>query len=276
MLADRSRAPAATSGARRDRARPRRGVSRPARSVRRGRHGPGPARTGQRPLRRLRRAGLGGGHGQGGHEGRLSRPAACRWCPIGCWSAHEWQRPARRRHAAAIAQALGFPLFVKPANLGSSVGISKATTTPTCAAAIDLALQFDRKVVVEAAVPDAREIECARARQRRRRRRRSPARSSRSASSTTTKPSTSTRARVPVIPADLDAATVAEVRRLAIEAFQADRRRRPRARRLPAGARRPASSSSTRSTRCRASRRSACTRSSGRPRASTTRRWSTG
>ena len=57
--------------------------------------------------------------------------------------------------------ALGLPVFVKPANLGSSVGISKVKTQDELVPAIELALQFDRKVVVEAAVPDAREIECA-------------------------------------------------------------------------------------------------------------------
>jgi D-alanine-D-alanine ligase len=62
---------------------------------------------------------------------------------------------------ARIAAELGFPVFVKPANLGSSVGISKARTEAELAAAIDLAAQFDRKIVVEAAVPNAREIEIA-------------------------------------------------------------------------------------------------------------------
>jgi D-alanine-D-alanine ligase len=53
------------------------------------------------------------------------------------------------------------PVFVKPANLGSSVGISKAHTRDELAAAIDLAATFDRKILVEEAVPAAREIECA-------------------------------------------------------------------------------------------------------------------
>ena len=56
---------------------------------------------------------------------------------------------------------LGFPMFVKPANLGSSVGISKVKSPADLVPAIELALEFDRKVVVEAAVPNAREIECA-------------------------------------------------------------------------------------------------------------------
>ena len=62
---------------------------------------------------------------------------------------------------AQIARALPEQLFVKPANLGSSVGISKVHGRGELAPAIELALQFDRKVVVETAVPDAREIECA-------------------------------------------------------------------------------------------------------------------
>jgi D-alanine-D-alanine ligase len=60
-----------------------------------------------------------------------------------------------------LERDLGFPMFVKPANLGSSVGISKAKNGAGLADAIDLAGSYDRKIVIEAAVPDAREIECA-------------------------------------------------------------------------------------------------------------------
>lgn len=60
-----------------------------------------------------------------------------------------------------VARELGYPVFVKPANLGSSVGISKARSDAELQQAMALALQFDRKVVIEAAVPNAREIECA-------------------------------------------------------------------------------------------------------------------
>ena len=73
---------------------------------------------------------------------------------------HEWEG-ARRDTVEALVAALGFPMFVKPANLGSSVGISKAKDRDGLAAAIDFAGTFDRKIVVEAAVLDAREIECA-------------------------------------------------------------------------------------------------------------------
>ena len=63
--------------------------------------------------------------------------------------------------SARVTKELGYPVFVKPANLGSSVGISKAKTASDLMTAMELALQYDRKVVIEAAVPEAREIECA-------------------------------------------------------------------------------------------------------------------
>ena len=62
---------------------------------------------------------------------------------------------------ARAIERLGLPLFVKPANLGSSVGISKVKAAGDLGAAVDLAAEFDRKIVIEAAVADAREIECA-------------------------------------------------------------------------------------------------------------------
>ncbi len=62
---------------------------------------------------------------------------------------------------ARVTEQLGYPVFVKPANLGSSVGISKAKSEATLPAAIDVAAEFDRKIVIEAAVPNAREIEIA-------------------------------------------------------------------------------------------------------------------
>jgi D-alanine-D-alanine ligase len=72
----------------------------------------------------------------------------------------DWQRD-ERAVLQAVAARLGFPVFVKPANLGSSVGISKAKHAAELRAAIHLAAAFDRKIVVEAAVPKAREIEVA-------------------------------------------------------------------------------------------------------------------
>jgi D-alanine-D-alanine ligase len=69
---------------------------------------------------------------------------------------HEWDHQGPS-WAVACAAALGWPLFVKPANLGSSVGISKAKTHDELVRAIQHALEFDRKVVVEQAVHAARE-----------------------------------------------------------------------------------------------------------------------
>lgn len=57
-----------------------------------------------------------------------------------------------------VIKEIGFPSFVKPANLGSSVGITKATDARSLHAAIEEAAKFDRKIVVEQGV-DAREIE---------------------------------------------------------------------------------------------------------------------
>jgi D-alanine-D-alanine ligase len=59
---------------------------------------------------------------------------------------------------ADVASSLGFPCFVKPANLGSSVGVSKAVDAETLRAAMDVALAFDEWIVVEEAVI-GREIE---------------------------------------------------------------------------------------------------------------------
>ena len=130
----------------------------------------------------------------------------------------EW----RRDPAAATARllALGLPLFVKPANLGSSVGISKVKTAETLAAALETAFEFDRKAVIEAAVPAPREIECA--------------------VLGNDEPEASVPGEVipsrefydyeakyldhgsqTIIPADLDAATVTRVQQLALEAFGA-------------------------------------------------------
>ena len=60
---------------------------------------------------------------------------------------------------ARIGREFSLPIFVKPANLGSSVGISKVSRAAETAAAIRRAFRFDRKIVVEQGV-DGREIEC--------------------------------------------------------------------------------------------------------------------
>ncbi len=70
-------------------------------------------------------------------------------------------RKDRSSVLASIEKNIGYPCFVKPANLGSSVGISKARTSDDLEPALMHALEFDVKVVIEQAVSNAREIECA-------------------------------------------------------------------------------------------------------------------
>ena len=60
----------------------------------------------------------------------------------------------------AIEKKLPFPMFVKPANLGSSVGISKARNREELEKAIHLAAEYDRKIIVERGIA-GRELECA-------------------------------------------------------------------------------------------------------------------
>jgi len=87
---------------------------------------------------------------------------AARGLPVCAWRAFtraDWD--ANRSGVDDALRTLGLPVFVKPANLGSSVGISKVKADADLAPAIEQALEFDRKIIVEAAVPEAREIECA-------------------------------------------------------------------------------------------------------------------
>lgn len=151
----------------------------------------------------------------------MKRLFAARGLPLCAWVGFvrpEWER--ERARVLNDVRALGYPMFVKPANLGSSVGISKVKVEADLVPAIELALEFDRKVVTEAAVPGAREIECA------------------------VLGNDDPEASLPgeiipsrefydyeakyidddsksVIPAELDAATAAKVRQLSIAAFRA-------------------------------------------------------
>jgi D-alanine-D-alanine ligase len=67
---------------------------------------------------------------------------------------------AARSSFAQVSAKLGLTLFVKPANQGSSVGVSKVTDEAEYLTAVELALGFDEKVLIESAV-SGREIECA-------------------------------------------------------------------------------------------------------------------
>lgn len=59
-----------------------------------------------------------------------------------------------------LLQTLELPLFIKPATLGSSIGISRADSLPLLRAGIDIAANFDRRILVEPAVADGIEINC--------------------------------------------------------------------------------------------------------------------
>jgi D-alanine-D-alanine ligase len=79
----------------------------------------------------------------------------CRWLAV---TRHQWrQDPGAVQER--VAGELGFPCFVKPANLGSSVGISKVHGPEELPRALDLAAGYDRRLIVEEGV-DARELEC--------------------------------------------------------------------------------------------------------------------
>ena len=77
------------------------------------------------------------------------------------WDCMErWQRPELAAIARRAAEKLGWPIFVKPANAGSSVGISKAADRAALEKGVEIALREDDKVVFEEFV-DAQEVECA-------------------------------------------------------------------------------------------------------------------
>jgi D-alanine-D-alanine ligase len=92
---------------------------------------------------------------------RLLREAGLPIVPYLAVSAARFGRARAQVVAEALAIGAGGPVFVKPANLGSSVGVSKASSGPEIEAAIDLAFSFDTKIVIETGVAGLRELECA-------------------------------------------------------------------------------------------------------------------
>lgn len=76
------------------------------------------------------------------------------------WFLRTQWRDNQEKIIRKIRSAFRFPVFLKPANLGSSVGVSKATNKASLIEAVELAAQYDRKIIVEEAL-DARELECA-------------------------------------------------------------------------------------------------------------------
>ncbi len=81
--------------------------------------------------------------------------ARCQWDYVEAWQMGQWDVIAAR-----LEQKLGWPMFVKPANAGSSVGISKAGDRAALDRAVELALAHDSRVVFERFV-DGQEVECA-------------------------------------------------------------------------------------------------------------------
>jgi len=71
----------------------------------------------------------------------------------------EWQKD-KEKILSLIQDGFEYPLFVKPANLGSSVGITKVHKKEELEKAIDLASSYDRKILIEEGLEEVREIEC--------------------------------------------------------------------------------------------------------------------
>lgn len=88
----------------------------------------------------------------------LFREAGLPICDYVWFLRSDWENN-RAAVISRVQQVLGYPCFVKPANLGSSVGVSHAHDEMSLVKAISLAAEFDRKIIVEEAL-EMREIEC--------------------------------------------------------------------------------------------------------------------
>ena len=89
----------------------------------------------------------------------LFQAAGLPMCRYTWFSRADWER-SREEKLRHVEETLGYPAFVKPANLGSSVGINRASDIESLASAIDEAAEYDAKILVEEAL-EMREIECA-------------------------------------------------------------------------------------------------------------------
>jgi D-alanine-D-alanine ligase len=82
--------------------------------------------------------------------------------PVGPFeTVHEREWAHDPEPVEASAEALGYPLFTKPATLGSSVGVTKVHTPAELAAGLEMAFRYARHALVERSAEGAREIECA-------------------------------------------------------------------------------------------------------------------
>lgn len=88
---------------------------------------------------------------------KLFADAGLDQCEFCYFNISAWKRK-RHELIVGVEDKLGYPVFVKPANLGSSVGISKAADKDSLVKAIDFAFRYDTKVIIEEFV-DAREVE---------------------------------------------------------------------------------------------------------------------
>jgi D-alanine-D-alanine ligase len=89
----------------------------------------------------------------------LFREAGLPICDYLWFLRSEWEAD-QAKILRRVVRKIGFPAFVKPANLGSSVGVSKAVDKRSLSKACELAARYDRKIIIEQLV-DGREIECA-------------------------------------------------------------------------------------------------------------------
>ena len=76
------------------------------------------------------------------------------------WFTNEEYETRHKKIIAEIERKLKYPLFVKPSNSGSSIGINKAHNRKELTVCINIAAQYDRKILVEQSINNAREIEC--------------------------------------------------------------------------------------------------------------------
>lgn len=88
---------------------------------------------------------------------KLFAEAGLEQCEFCYFNISAWKRKSHQL-IVKVEDKLGYPVFVKPANLGSSVGISKANDKDGLIKAIDFAFRYDTKVIIEEFV-DAREVE---------------------------------------------------------------------------------------------------------------------
>lgn len=78
-----------------------------------------------------------------------------------CWFERADWEADREDILGRVEREIGYPAFVKPANLGSSIGISRAKDRASLAEAIDVAASFDRRILVEKGVEHLKEVNCA-------------------------------------------------------------------------------------------------------------------